>query len=80
MYIIIVSCTCISYLISDSPFSDCFIILQVERRRSKRTAGQRKRYVDDLNISFSDEEMQEGIMNPASRPLKEYKGQRDGVA
>ena len=51
---------------------------QVERRRSKRTAGQRKRYVDDLNISFSDEEMQEGIMNPASRPLKEYKGQREG--
>jgi hypothetical protein len=31
--------------------------------------------VDDLNISFSDEEMQEGIMNPASRPKKEYKGQ-----
>ena len=47
----------------------------MERRRSKRTAGQRKRYVDDLNISFSDEEMQEGIMNPVSRPKKEYKGQ-----
>ena len=40
-----------------------------------RTAGQRKRYVDDLNISFSDEEMQEGIMNPSTRPKKEYKGQ-----
>ena len=61
------------------PFTICLVSLssfvQVDRRRSQRVAGQRKRYVDDLNISFSDEEMQEGIMNPESRPKKEYKGQ-----
>ena len=37
-------------------------------------AGQRKRYVDDLNIAFSDEEMHEDVMNPRPLNKKEYRG------
>ena len=37
-------------------------------------AGQRKRYVDDLNFTFSDEEMQDDIMNPRPLTRKEYRG------
>ena len=51
-----------------------FLLLQQNRRRSERTAGQRKRYVDDLNLAFSDEELQEDIMNPRPLTKKEYRG------
>lgn len=51
-----------------------YVHVQQNVRRSERTAGQRKRYVDDLNLAFSDEEMQEDIMNPPPLTKKEYRG------
>ena len=47
---------------------------QLSRRRSERVAGQRKRYVDDLNLAFSDEELHDDIMNPRPPSKKDYRG------
>ena len=47
---------------------------RVQRRRSQRNTGQRKRYVDDLHLSLSDEELQEEVMNPLPRCKKDYQG------
>ena len=44
------------------------------RRRSERVAGQRKRYVDDLNLTFSDEELHDDIMSTRPPTKKEYRG------
>ena len=53
---------------------NCVFVCEQNRRRSERTAGQRKRYVDDLNLTFSDEELQEDIMNVRPLTKKEYRG------
>ena len=43
------------------------------RRRSQRNVGQRKRYVDDLTLSISDDELLEDVMSIRPRSKKEYK-------
>ena len=48
-------------------------LLQQNRRRSQRNVGQRKRYVDDLTISISDDELMEEVMSSRPRAKKEYK-------
>lgn len=44
-----------------------------KRRRSQRNVGQRKRYVDDLTLSISDDELLEDVMSARPRTKKEYK-------
>lgn len=42
------------------------------RRRSQRNAGQRKRYIDDINLSLSDEETLDDIMQPPPKKTSYY--------
>lgn len=48
----------------------CFVFLQC--RRSQRNIGQRKRYIDDVNLSLSDEETLEDIMQPPPKRSSFY--------
>ena len=49
------------------------VFLFQNRRRSQRNAGQRKRYVDDLNIPISDDELMEDVMSTRPPRKKDYK-------
>ena len=46
--------------------------ISLQRRRSQRNAGQRKRYVDDVELSLSDEETYDVIMQPPPKKSGYY--------